>query len=54
MNLRGKAELEAEHIRKSAERETKAHRKELLIEAKEEARKYREEIEKNLNLKDKS
>ena len=46
VNLRGKAELEAEHIRKSAERETKAHRKELLIEAKEEARKYREEIEK--------
>ncbi|MEE0949976.1 MAG: DUF4375 domain-containing protein, partial [Streptococcus equinus] len=45
VNLRGKAELEAEHIRKSAERETKAHRKELLIEAKDEARKYREEIE---------
>ena len=54
VNLRGKAELEAEHIRKSAERETKAHRKELLIEAKEEARKYRERLKKNLNLKDKS
>ena len=46
VNLRGKAELEANHIRQSAERETKAYRKELLLEAKEEARKYREEIEK--------
>ncbi|SDB31512.1 ribonucrease Y [Streptococcus henryi] len=46
VNLRGKAELEADHIRQSAERETKAHRKELLLEAKEEARKYREEIDK--------
>lgn len=46
VNLRGKAELEAEHIRKTAERESKSHCKELLIEAKEEARKYREEIEK--------
>ena len=46
VNLRGKAELEANHIRQSAERETKAYRKGLLLEAKEEARKYREEIEK--------
>lgn len=46
VNLRGKAELEADDIRKTAERESKAHRKELLLEAKEEARKYREEIEK--------
>lgn len=46
VNLRGKAEAEAEQIRKTADREVKAHRKELLVEAKEEARKYREEIEK--------
>ena len=46
VNLRGQAELEAEQIRKTAERESKSYRKELLIEAKEEARKYREEIEK--------
>ncbi len=46
VNLRGQAELEAEHIRETAERESKSRRKELLIEAKEEARKYREEIEK--------
>ncbi|HHU3865242.1 TPA: ribonuclease Y [Streptococcus agalactiae] len=46
VDLRGKAEIEAEHIRKAAERESKAHQKELLLEAKEEARKYREEIEK--------
>ncbi|MGT2960740.1 ribonuclease Y [Streptococcus caballi] len=46
VNLRGKAEVEADDIRKTAERESKAHRKELLLEAKEEARKYREEIEK--------
>lgn len=46
VNLRGQAELEADHIRQAAERESKSYRKELLIEAKEEARKYREEIEK--------
>lgn len=46
VNLRGQAEVESNHIRKSAEREGIAHRKELLVEAKEEARKYREEVEK--------
>ena len=46
VNLRGQAEVESDHIRKSAEREGIAHRKELLVEAKEEARKYREEVEK--------
>lgn len=45
VNIRGKAVAEADHIRESAERESKANRKELLLEAKEEARKYREEIE---------
>ncbi|MEX2784413.1 ribonuclease Y [Streptococcus sp. H49] len=46
VNMRGQAELEADRIRQTADRESKAHKKELLLEAKEEARKYREEIEK--------
>ncbi|MGT2935743.1 ribonuclease Y [Streptococcus castoreus] len=45
VDIRGKAELDAEYIKKTAQRESKANRKELLLEAKEEARKYREEIE---------
>ncbi|KGR72206.1 ribonuclease Y [Streptococcus phocae subsp. salmonis] len=45
VDIRGKAQIEAEHIKKTAQRESKANRKELLLEAKEEARKYREEIE---------
>lgn len=45
VDIRGKAEVDAEHIKKTAKRESKANRKELLLEAKEEARKYREEIE---------
>jgi ribonuclease Y len=46
VNLRGQAESEVEHIRKTAEREGKTQKRELLLEAKEEARKYREEVEK--------
>lgn len=45
VDIRGKAEVDAEHIKKTAKRESKANRKELLLKAKEEARKYREEIE---------
>lgn len=45
VNLRGKAEMEAQAIRQAAERESIAHQKELLLEAKEEARKYREEVD---------
>lgn len=45
VDIRGKAKVDAEHIKKTAKRESKANRKELLLEAKEEARKYREEIE---------
>ena len=37
---------DADHLRVTAERESKAQRKEFLLEAKEEARKYREDIEK--------
>ncbi|WP_159593337.1 ribonuclease Y [Streptococcus halichoeri] len=44
VNIRGKAESDAQNIRLAAERDSKASRKELLLEAKEEARKYREEI----------
>ena len=45
VNLRGKAEIEAQAIRQTAERESIAHQKELLIEAKEAARKYREDVD---------
>ncbi|MGT2907022.1 ribonuclease Y [Streptococcus dentiloxodontae] len=45
VNVRSKAESDAEQIRRTAERDSKAHKKELLLEAKEEARKYREDIE---------
>lgn len=44
VNLRSKATAEAEHIRVTAEREGQAKTKELLVEAKEEARRYREDI----------
>lgn len=43
-NVRGRAEEEAEAILKTAERDRQTLKKELLLEAKEEARKYREEI----------
>lgn len=43
-NIRGKAEQEAESIVKTAERDRQSLKKEMLLEAKEEARKYREEI----------
>ena len=46
VNLRSQAEHDADHLRVTAERESKAQRKEFLLEAKEEARKYREDIEK--------
>ena len=46
VNLRSQAEHDADHLRVTAERESKAQRKEFLLEAKEEARKYREAIEK--------
>ena len=48
VNLRSQAEHDADHLRVTAERESKAQRKEFLLEAKEEARKYREDIEKEL------
>lgn len=44
VNKRIKADADAQAILKTAERESKAHKKELLLEAKEEARKYREEV----------
>ncbi len=44
-NLRGKAEAEAETIVKTAERDRQSLKKELLLEAKEEARKYREQVD---------
>ena len=44
-NVRGQAEREADLIVQNAKRETGALKKELLLEAKEEARKYREEVE---------
>lgn len=44
VNKRGQAERDADHIRQTAEREGQAKTKELLIEAKEEARRYREEV----------
>lgn len=44
VNLRGQAERDADHIRQTAERESTAKTKEILVEAKEEARRYREEI----------
>lgn len=43
-SVRGRAEEQAEVILKTAERDCKTLKKELLLEAKEEARKYREEI----------
>ncbi len=43
-NVRGRAEDQAEAILQTAERDRKTLKKELLLEAKEEARKYREEI----------
>ncbi|HEL1756932.1 TPA: ribonuclease Y [Streptococcus suis] len=43
-NVRGRAEEQAEVILKTAERDRQTLKKELLLEAKEEARKYREEI----------
>ncbi|MBF0787868.1 MULTISPECIES: ribonuclease Y [unclassified Streptococcus] len=43
-NIRGKAEREADHIMVVAERDHQTLKKELLLEAKEDARKYREEI----------
>lgn len=43
-NIRGKAEREADHIMVVAERDRQTLKKELLLEAKEDARKYREEI----------
>ncbi|MBF0777009.1 ribonuclease Y [Streptococcus azizii] len=43
-NIRGKAEREADHIVVVAERDRQTLKKELLLEAKEDARKYREEI----------
>ncbi|MBM7636792.1 ribonuclease Y [Streptococcus saliviloxodontae] len=46
VTIKGKAEADALAIVQTAERESSAHKKELLIEAKEEARRYREEIEK--------
>lgn len=42
--IRGQAEREADLIVKEAKHETSAMKKELLLEAKEEARKYREEV----------
>ena len=44
-NLRGQAEREADLIVKEAMRETSSLKKEALLEAKEEARKYREEVD---------
>ncbi|MDO4667731.1 MAG: ribonuclease Y [Streptococcus sp.] len=44
-NLRGQAEREADLIIKEAKRETNSLKKEALLEAKEEARKYRKEVE---------
>lgn len=46
VNLRSQAQVDAEQIKQTADREGKAYKKELLLEAKEEARRYREEIEK--------
>lgn len=43
-NIRGKAEREADHIMVVAERDCQTLKKEVLLEAKEDARKYREEI----------
>lgn len=43
-NVRGRAEDQAEAILKTAERDRQTLKKELLLEAKEEARKYREEV----------
>ena len=43
-NLRGQAEREADLLVNEAERESKSLKKEALLEAKEEARKYREEV----------
>ena len=43
-NVRGKAEQEAESIVQTAKRDRQSLKKELLLEAKEEARKYREEV----------
>ena len=44
-NLRGQAEREADLIVKEAMRETSSLKKEALLEAKEEARKYREQVD---------
>ena len=44
-NLRGQAEREADLIVKEAKRETSSLKKEALLEAKEEARKYREQVD---------
>lgn len=44
VNQRGQAEREADQIRQTAERDSEAKIKELLMEAKEEARRYREDI----------
>ncbi|EGF08773.1 MULTISPECIES: ribonuclease Y [Streptococcus] len=44
-NLRGQAEREADLIIKEAKRETSSLKKEALLEAKEEARKYREQVD---------
>ena len=43
-NIRGKAEQEVEVLMTTAERDRHTLKKELLLEAKEDARKYREEI----------
>lgn len=45
VNLRGLAEAEADQIRQAAQRDGNAQRKELLIEAREEARRYREAVD---------
>ncbi|KXT77471.1 ribonuclease Y [Streptococcus sp. DD13] len=44
-NMRGKAEEEADSILRNAERDRQTLKKELLLEAKEEARKYREQVD---------
>ena len=44
-NLRGQAEREADLILKEAKHESSSLKKEALLEAKEEARKYREEVD---------
>ena len=49
-NVRGRAEDQAEAILQTAERDRKTLKKELLLEAKEEARKYREEIAEEFNI----